>query len=145
MMCIYQLLLRREEKPDLPFHKAYALGPSTKSQRSKSGGSPSWMVSPRPGKGSSRPSCMPVSSTPRCITLRFIYFKKVREDIENMVELHNILPIRRQKGRSEYTQFGPREEKPNTDEMPGAPSLAAGSSRLYPGLSLCRQYLTTPR
>jgi hypothetical protein len=45
------------------------------------------------------------------IALRFIYFKKIREDIENMVELHhNIHPIRRQKSRSEYMQSGPPEE-----------------------------------
>jgi hypothetical protein len=41
------------------------------------------------------------------IALRFIYFKKVREDIEKMVELHNIHQIRRQKSRCEYMQFGP--------------------------------------
>ena len=114
MMCVCQLLLRREEKPDLPFHKAYIFGPSTKNQRIEA-----WWNTLADGLTQTwkkffeafvHAGIFDSEVHYDVIALRFIYFKKIREDIENMVELHNIHPIRRQKSRSEYMQFGPPEE-----------------------------------
>ncbi|KAN0067029.1 hypothetical protein V8E54_014815 [Elaphomyces granulatus] len=114
MMCVCQLLLRREEKPDLPFHKAYIFGPSTKNQRIEA-----WWNTLADGLTQTwkkffeafvHADIFDSEVHYDIIALRFIYFKKVREDIENMVELHNIHPIRRQKSRCEYMQFGPPEE-----------------------------------
>jgi hypothetical protein len=114
MMCVCQLLLRREDKPDLPFHKAYIFGPSTKNQRIEA-----WWNTLADGLTETwkkffeafvHTGIFDSEVHYDILALRFIYFKKLREDIENMVELHNIHPIRRQTGRSEYMQFGPPEE-----------------------------------
>jgi hypothetical protein len=113
MMCVAQVLLRREEKPDLPFHKAWIYGPSTKNQRIEA-----WWNTLADGLTETwkrffeqfvHAGIFDSESYIDIIALRFIYFNKVKTDIENMVELHNIHPIRRQKNRSEYMQFGKPE------------------------------------
>ena len=114
MMCVCQVALRREEKPDLPFHKAYIFGPSTKNQRIKAQQNTladSLTESQKKFFESLvHGDIFDSESTYDVTALRYIYMGKLRSDIYNFVEVYNIHRIQKQKNRVEYLYTGVPKE-----------------------------------
>lgn len=109
LLCNSQLLLRRTQKPDLPFHKAYSYGTSTRNQRIESwwnllanAQTDTW----RSIFGSLREQGLFTGGYIDEACLQYIYMPMVREHIYTFVEHHNRHRIRYQRNRSHYLPTG---------------------------------------
>ena len=114
LMCVAQVALRRAFKPALPFKKAYTFGPSTKNQRIEA-----WWNTLANGLTESwkkffeqlhYSDLFDPEVVYDIMALRYIYFEKVRRDVEDFAELHNINPIRSQRSRTDYHRSGVPED-----------------------------------
>ena len=103
------LTLRRAKKPDLPFHKAYSYGKSTKNQRIEAwwnllteGQTQEWKVffAELEGEGLFDGGDIDKSC------LQYIYMDIIRSHIHQFVSMHNTHRIRRQRLRAHYLPTG---------------------------------------
>ena len=109
LMAECQLAFRRAEKPDLPFHKAYSFGTSTKNQRIEA-----WWNIMANSQTEQYKRCFEEykgaglfdGGTIDQTALRYIYMEHIRGQIHNFVMLHNAHPIRKQKNRDHYLPTG---------------------------------------
>jgi hypothetical protein len=100
---------RRFNKPDLPFHKIYSFGKSTKNQRIESwwnllttGQTEQWKKLFENLKHTGFFDSLDYD----IIALRYIYMPVIRDHIHTFVEVHNTHRIRRQKARAKYLPTG---------------------------------------
>jgi len=105
-----QIAFRRDQKPDLPFHKAYIYGTSTANQRIESwwnllatGQTEQWR---KHFENLEQDGFFDSSDDYDQIAIRFIYMPIIRDHVYTFVQVHNTHPIRRQKSRAEYLPTG---------------------------------------
>jgi len=103
------VLLRRENKSDLPFHKVYSYGKSTKNQRIEAwrnllteGQTQEWKVFFAELEGEELFDGGDIDKS----CLQYIYIDIIRSHIHQFVGIHNSHRIRRQRPRSHYLTTG---------------------------------------
>ena len=109
LMAECQVAFRRDEKPDLPIHKIYAFGTSTKNQRIEA-----WWNLLTTGQTEQWKKLFETlkhegffdGSDYDIIALRYIYMPVIRQQVHTFVEMHNTHRIRRQRNRAEYLPTG---------------------------------------
>ncbi|KAI5788940.1 hypothetical protein DFH27DRAFT_632694, partial [Peziza echinospora] len=136
LLCNSQLVLRRAEKPDLPFNKAYAFGTSTRNQRIESwwnllanAQTDTWRAI---FAGYEEQGYFNGGQLDQAL-LQFIYMPLIRQHIHTFVQEHNNHRIRRQRTRSHYLPTGkpslmyfyPPANTPNYGTRPDPAILAA--------------------
>jgi hypothetical protein len=109
LLCASHLSLRRTDKPDLPFHKAYSFGTSTKNQRIEAwwnllanGQTDTW----RTLFGGLEDRGLFDGGNIDKLCLQHIYMTMLRTHIHTFVQTHNTHRIRRQKQREHYLPTG---------------------------------------
>jgi hypothetical protein len=114
LMCAAQTALRYSTNPLLPFHKCYVYGPSTKNQRIEA-----WWNTLADGLTEGwkqffikldKADLFDKECVYDIIALRYIYMDKLREQVSNFVNLHNIHTIRKQKWRDHVIPPGRPED-----------------------------------
>jgi transposase InsO family protein len=109
LLCNSQLVLRRAEKPSLPFRKAYSFGTSTKNQRIEhwwnllaDGQTQTWRSLFEGLENDGYFDGGDIDKT----ALQFIYMGMIRNHVSSFVEQHNRHRIRAQRKRSHYLPTG---------------------------------------
>jgi hypothetical protein len=114
LICATQTALRYSTNPLLPFSKCYIYGPSTKNQRIEA-----WWNTLADGLIEGwkqffikldKANLFDKESVHDVIALRYIYIEKLREQVQNFVDLHNIHTIRKQKWRDHIILSGRPED-----------------------------------
>jgi hypothetical protein len=104
-----QLLLRRQSEPDLPFHKAYSYGKSTRNIRIESW----WALLAKGQLNEWREFFTALKAQDMfnggdidIIALQFIYMNLIRAHVKGFVETHNNHSIKKQRLRAHYLPTG---------------------------------------
>ena len=105
-----QVTFRRDQKPDLPFHKAYIYGTSTANQRIEAwwnllatGQTEQWR---KLFEQFEQEGYFDSSTDYDKIAIRFLYMPLIWEHVYTFVQVHNTHRIRRQRNREEYLPTG---------------------------------------